>query len=957
MRLNLFKKSWSDDINDTNRSTIMPFCSMKKLMLAFAMVICSLLPLAAQDNIRITGTVLDKTDNEPIEQASIRILREKDSTYVKGLATDDAGKFLVTVTPGKYIINVSYLGYKESFIDVDASKRSVVMGDIFLSADGIMLGEAVVTAKAAEIAIKGDTIEYNADSYKVQPSAVVEDLLKKMPGAEVDSEGKITINGKEIKKILVDGKEFFTDDPKVASKNLPAAMVDKLQVLDRKSDMAQMTGFDDGNDETVINLTIKKNMKQGLYGSTTSGIGSDDRYGLSGIANYMHNDNQFTLMGGSNNTNNEGFTDNAGGSFRGLRTGGMNFGGGNGITQSTNGGFNFSMSPSDKLKWGGNSRGGTTENDVRTTKREEQFTTNNPRGNLFENTNSKGENKSDNIGMNLRFEWTPDSLTKVIFSPSLQYGKNRTSSVSDFLTTYENPNDSINWGNSTYFSEGETRSANARLEVSRTLGKKGRVLSLSVSGGFNDLDNDIDSWSKTNIRDSVGVDSQRLIDIHTKQNNNGYNWRAYLSYVEPIGRNNFIQFNYSYRNNHSVADQSTFRNDGLGNYTIVDSTATKNLKNDFINQEIGINFKSVRARYNYTIGVMLQPSKTDNWIITPKEESLISNNVLNYAPVAQFNYLWDKRHNLRIDYSGSTTQPTTTQLSSVRDESNPLNITYGNPNLKPTFSNRFRMRYQRFNPENASAIMLFGGFDFASNDIVAKTIRLDGGKQERTFDNMNGNWSTNLRLIMNRPLRNKKFSINSMSYGSYSRNNAYINADKNTSNNLTLAENIGLQYRSDLLDFGLRANIRYNNTKNSLDSIDDRTIYNYGGSFNTTLYLPNNIVLDTDLTYSANAGSTEGFILNEWLWNASISKQIFKAKNGTVKFTIYDILHQKTNVSQSFQAQSISESVTNVLQSYFMFSFIYRFQIFKGGAKMKDVDSDSGPRFGPPGGGGRPRRM
>lgn len=929
---------------------------MKKILLAFTLAIISLLPLAAQNNIRITGTVLDKADNDPIEQAGIRILREKDSTYVQGLATDDAGKFIVSISPGKYIISVSYLGYKQAFVNVDASKKSVVMDNIFLSADGIMLSEAVVTAKAAEIAIKGDTVEYNADSYKVQPSAVVEDLLKKMPGAEVDSEGKITINGKEIKKILVDGKEFFSDDPKVASKNLPAAMVDKLQVLDRKSDMSQMTGFDDGDDETVINLTIKKNMKQGLYGSTTSGLGSDDRYGLSGIANYMHNDNQFTLMGGSNNTNNEGFTDNAGNTFRGFRPSGINFGGGNGIIKSTSGGFNFSMTPSEKLKWGGNSRIGRTENDVITNSHVERFTPNDPKGNLFQNTNSIGINKSDNIGVNFRFEWTPDSLTKVIFTPSLQYGKNNASNTNDFLSSYANANDSINWGKSTYFSEGESKSANARLEVSRKLGKKGRVISFSVSGGFNKLDNDIENWSKKTTRQNASPDSISLIDIRTNQDNHGHNWRAYLSYVEPIGRNNFIQFNYSFRKNYSVADQNTYKNDGSDNYTIVDSTATKNLKNDFINQEIGINFKSVRAKYNYTIGVMLQPSKMDNWVITPKESAEISNSVLNYAPVAQFNYLWDKRHNLRLDYSGTTSQPSTTQLSSVRDESDPLNISYGNPNLKPTFSNRFRLRYQKFNPEKASAIMVFGGFDFASNDIVSRTYSFKGGRQESTFDNINGNWSTNLRLIINRPLRNKKFSINSMTYGSYARNNAYIDSLKNTANNLNLTESLGLQYRSELFDFGLRGNIRYTTTNNSLGDLQDRTIYNYGGSFNTTWYLPYNFVIDTDLNYSANAGTTQGFELNEWLWNASMSKQIFKAKNGTIKFSIYDILHQKTNISQSFRTESVSETITNVLESYFMVSFIYRFQIFKGGAKMTDMNNDSGPRFGPPGGGGRPSR-
>lgn len=921
---------------------------MKKLLFAFAMAFLALLPLTAQNNTQITGTVLDKADNSPVEHASIRILHAKDSSFVKGVATDDAGKFLISVSPGKYIISASYLGYKETFVNADVTKRSIVMENIYLSADGIMLNEAVATAKAAEIAIKGDTVEYNADSYKVQPSAVVEDLLKKMPGAEVDSEGKITINGKEIKKILVDGKEFFSSDPKVASKNLPAAIVDKLQVLDRKSDMAQMTGFDDGDDETVINLTVKKNMKQGLYGSTTTGAGSDGRYGLSGIANYMHNDNQFTLMGGSNNTNNEGFTDNIGNTFRGLRTGGMNFGGGNGIIQSTTGGFNFAMAPSNKFKWGGNIRVGGTENDLRI---------NNYEGGLFQRTNSRGVNKSDNVGVDLRFEWMPDLSTKIIFSPKLQYGQNKNSSKSDFWTTSQNLNDTINWGNSTYLSEGESRSASAKLEVSRRLGKKGRVISFSLSGGFDDLNNDIESWYKKTIRRGLDSDSLSIKDIRTNQNNEGHNWAAYISYVEPIGRNNFIQFNYSFKKNYSVADQNSFRNDGSGTYTIIDTTATKNLENNFVNQEIGINFKSVRDKYNYTVGVMLQPSNMDSWIITPKNKDEISNSVLNYAPVAQFNYLWDKRHNLRIDYSGTTTQPTTTQLSSVRDESNPLKVTYGNPNLKPSFNNRFRLRYQKFNPEKASAFMVFGGFSFSSNDIVSRTYLLDGGGQESTFDNINGNWSTNLRVIVNRPLRNKKFSLNSMSFGNYARNNGYVDLDKNTVNNLNLVESLGLQYRSELFDAGLRGTLRYATTGNSLKRFQDRTVYNYGGSFNTTWYLPYNFIIDTDLNYSANAGTTQGFELNEWLWNASMSKQIFKAKNGTIKFSLYDILHQRTSISQSFNSLFVSETITNVLESYFMVSFIYRFQMFKGGAKMTDMKDDSPPRFGHPGGGRPPHPM
>ncbi|MDU1906000.1 MAG: outer membrane beta-barrel protein [Dysgonomonas sp.] len=932
---------------------------MKRLLLLSVLLLFIVIDATSQNKNRITGTVYDNSTKEAIIQGGVRVLSPKDSTFVTGAATDLNGKFSVSVNPGNYIINISYIGYREEFLNIDATRRNVNLENIFLNDDGILLKEAVVTAKAAEIVVKGDTVEYNADSYKVQESAVVEDLLKKMPGAEVDSEGKITINGKEVKKILVDGKEFFSSDPKVASKNLPAQMVDKLQVLDRKTDMAQMTGFDDGEEETVINLTVKRGMKEGLFGNATAGAGNHDRYGISGLANYMRNDNQFTILANSNNTNNEGFTDNAGGSFRGMRGGGMNFGGQNGITKSTSGGGNFAITSSDKLKWGGNLRVGDTKNNVESNSFTQRYMADSlsTRGDQYENRKNVGESKSTNIGADLRFEWTPDSLTKVIFSPNIQYGKNRSFENSDYLTTYENPNDSVNWGRSRNFSEGNTTSASGRLEVSRKLNNKGRVLSFSISGGLSNTDYDGTNWSETYFRKELN-DSTSLIDQMFNQKNKSHNWRGYLSYVEPIGRNNFIQLNYSYRKNYTESDKETFLNDGTGYYSIIDTTSTKKLENNFVNQEIGVNFKSVRAKYNYTVGIAIQPSSSESWTITPSKQSKVSNNVVNFSPVAQFNYMWDKRHNLRLNYNGSTTQPTATQLSDVRDESDPMNITYGNPNLKPAFSNRFRIRYQKFNPEQASAFMAFGGFNFTTNDIVSTTLRHENGSQETTYKNINGNWETNLRVIFNRPLRNKKFSVNSMSYVRYSENNGFVNGNKNTAKTLNFMESAGLQFRSDFLDFGLRGNFNYSNTGNTISKQQDIRIYNYGGSFNTTAYLPHNFTIETDIAYSANSGTSQGYEKNEWLWNASVSKQIFKAKTGTIRFNIYDILQQRTNISQSASATQFRETITNTLNSYFMVSFSYKFQIFKGGAKMTDMDNGGyGGRGNRPPGGGPPRRF
>jgi hypothetical protein len=929
---------------------------MKRIIFAITVSIFFILPVLAQQKVQITGIVLDKSTREAIEQASVRVFNAKDSSYVAGTATNMNGKFSVSANPGRYILNISYLGYKNSYVNVNTTKGAASVGEILLSDDGILLNEAVVTAKAAEIAVKGDTIEYNADSYKVQESAVVEDILKKMPGAEVDSNGKITINGKEVKKILVDGKEFFSDDPKVASKNLPAAMVDKLQVLDRKSDMSQMTGFDDGEDETVINLTVKKGMKQGLFGNAYAGMGNHGRYEANAMINYMQNENQFTVLGGSNNTNNAGFSDFATNSFGGFRPPrGLVFGGNNGITKSSNGGFNFALNPSQKFKWGGNIRYGNTNNDVTTDSYTQNYISSDKGGDQYETKKSWGNNNSDNVGTNLRFEWRPDSSTTIIFKPNLQYNKNSNSQRSNYLTTHLEANDSINWGKSDYYSHGDGTSLSGELEVSRQLGKKGRVLSFSLAGGFNNLTNDGYNRSETYFSDPNTND--QLIDQIFKQKNKGHNWSGYVSYVEPISHNNFLQLTYSYKKNYSETDKITYNNDGSDNYSILDTASTKRLENNFINQQIELNFKSVRAKYNYTIGLALQPSNSDSWTISPDTAYKTTNKVLNFAPVAQFNYMWDKRTNLRLDYKGTTSQPSTTQLSSVPDLSDPLNITYGNPDLKPTFDNRFRIRFRKFNPEQASAFMLFGGFNFTMNDIVNYSIVDEQGKRESSYKNVNGNWGANLRMIINRPLRNKKFSVNSMTFGSYSQSNGFINGDKNTSKNFNFAESMGLEYRSDLFDFGLRGNFRYTNTGNSLAGQENRSIYNYGGNINTTVYLPYNFTLETDMNYAANSGYSNGFKQNEWLWNASLSKQIFKAKNGTIRFKIYDILQQRSNISQASSAQYLRETITNTIDSYFMVHFVYRFQIFKGGAKQGDMNTGGRGFRGGPGGGGHSIRM
>lgn len=884
----------------------------------------------------ISGILIDDASQEPISEANIRILAQKDSTYITGKASDKNGSFSIPIKNGDYIVHISYIGYTDVFTNtsITGKNNTVNLGTLSLREDGVLLSDALVTAKAPEIVVRGDTIEYNADSYKVTESAVIEDLLKRMPGVEIDADGKITVNGQDIKKILVDGKEFFSDDPKVASKNLPAKMVDKLQVLERRTDMSMMTGFDDGDEEMVINLTVKPGMKEGVFGNAFAGYGSQDRYEANAMVNYMRDSDQLTFLGGLNNTNNAGFSDLASAMFGGMgggRRGRGGWGGSSGITKSANGGLNFSKEFDEKFTLGGNVRYGDTDTDSKSNVYTQNLLSS---GNTFEREENRSNNYSQNINMDFRLEWEPDTMTKFIFRPNASFYNNNRTEIGNF-STVNAEGDTINHGDSEYFSKGTGKNIGGTLEASRRLGTTGRVLSFSIGGGMNDSENNGENLSSTLYN---GLRPDDIIDQRVKNTNSGNNLNLYASYVEPLGKNNFLQLSYNYRYNRSESDRDTRTKDTNGEYTLLDTAYSKRLENNFYNQNIELNFRASREKYNYMLGVSMQPSKSESK--TYKVESLeenVSQNVINFAPMAQFNYLWSRQKNLRLNYYGRTDQPSVNQLSSVVDISDPLNISYGNPDLKPAFNHSLRLRYRNFNPETNRSYMFMTNAGFTVNDIVSYRITdKDTGKKESTYENVNGNWNASARFMTNQPLGNIKFTMFSMTFASYNNANGFSNTEKNTSKRLNLGETLGVNYRSDLFDMSVRGNVSYNKVDNTLPGQQNQEYLNYGGRGETTIYLPFDFIIESDINYSTNSGYADGFEQKELLWNASFSKQLFKQKNGTIRFKIYDILKQKSDISRSVTSNYIRDTTTNTLTSYFMFHFVYRFNIFKGGSSASE---------------------
>ncbi|MDE6652950.1 MAG: TonB-dependent receptor, partial [Muribaculaceae bacterium] len=383
---------------------------MKQTIIALlAWITASLSALAYN----VTGVVVDE-ESQPMIKATVRVLHPKDSTAVKGALTNEKGEFRITdVANGSYLLEASYVGYSPIYKEITVKGKSLAVGTVSMAEDTKMLRDVTVTGIKTPIKVMEDTIEFNADSYKTQPNAVVEDLLKRLPGVDVGTDGKITANGKEVKKILVDGKEFFSDDPSAASKNIPVDLVDKLQVVDRKSDLARLTGVDDGEDETVINLTVKKGKNNGWFGNVDAGYGTDDRYDFNFNVNRFWNGNQLTLLGGANNINNPRFGDR-GGDFR-------RFGGRSGLLTSRSVGLNFNVGNEEILRVGGDLMYSYSKTDNRTRSDKQTFFQD---YNSYDNTMRNAKDELNSLSGNFRLEWKPDSFNTLDFRPNFEVKSN-----------------------------------------------------------------------------------------------------------------------------------------------------------------------------------------------------------------------------------------------------------------------------------------------------------------------------------------------------------------------------------------------------------------------------------------------------------------------------------------------------------------------------------------------------
>mgnify|MGYP003096400738 FL=1 len=932
----------------------------------------------------VTGTVLDGGDKSPVMQATVQILSLKDSTMVKGNVSDLDGNFALSVRPGKYLLKISYIGYTTFFrqIEMTRNKPRLNVGNIELQADAIMLGEAVVVAQAPEVTAAEDTLVYNSSAYRVPEGSALEELVKKLPGAEVDENGKITINGKEIKKIMIDGKEFFADDPNIAMKNLPVNIIDKVRAYDKQSDLARATGIDDGEEETVLDLSVKPGMNKGWFGNADLAAGTEDRYSGKIMLNRFWGDNQFTVIGSMNNVNDQGYP-GGGGGFR--------WGGQNGLTAIKMGGFNFSTT-SEKLETGGSVNFNYKDADIISKQASETFVSSD--NSSFQNALIAQRNKNTALTADFRIEWRPDTMTMLLVRPRLSYGDTNNTESSNSGTFNAEPQNTtdeliaaIQEGNLTdlmaeenivntiirnSLSKSSDFNVGGSVMFNRRLGKAGR--NINFRGTYNYTNSSSEQFSTSETEYFQMTDEERLEILNryisTPTLNN--NFSARVSYSEPIFKGGFLQFSYNFQYRYSTTDNSTYTmpNDWTidngygGEYTgVLDKENSKSAHYTYYNHQAELALRWIREKMRLNVGVSFQPQKTELSYKKGDLDTVTVRNVFNFTPTLDFRYKFNKTSQLRINYRGRSSQPSMTDLLPVEDTTDPLNIRRGNPGLKPSFTNSFRAFYNTFNTETQRGMVAHVSFSNTMNSVSSRRVYNETtGGYITTPENINGNWNLFSMLGSNTALRNKKYTINTFTTASYNNIVSYIsdntettNDDRNKTRQLRLGERLRGTYRTDWWEVSLNGSLNYTHSRNNYQEQNNMDTYDFSYGASTNIRLPWNMSIATDLSQNSRRGYSDNSMnRDELIWNAQISQDFLKGNAATVSIQFYDILRNQSNVSRAITAAMRSDTEYNAIYSYCMVHFIYRLNLFggKNGGPSMGGPHGRGPGFGP-----RPHRF
>ena len=964
-----------------------PMTGKTSILAQVAIFICVLLfPLSAfaQNSFTIKLKLIDAKTSEPVGYATTSLTvkgAEKASSFVM---TNEKGEAALNkVLKGTYVVKAELMGYTafEQEVVVD---RNIDLGEIKMAEDVTVLDAASVSAVGNPIIVKKDTIEYSASSFKTSDNDMLEELLKKLPGVEVGTDGSITANGETITKIMIDGKEFFLDDPQLASKNIPAKIIEKVKVVEKKSDQALFTGIDDGQEETIIDLSIKPGMMDSMFGNMMAGGGydlpsknsdmNDPRFQAAAMIGRFSDHGQISVILNGNNTNNRGFNDVAGGMMQDMRGGGMGRGG-SGISTSWMGGLNGAWDLFDgDMELSGNYLYNRSESLVE--EESSRLTYMNDGSRLL--NNNEGTNVSFSLGhrFGIRLDHEFSKNTSLLFEPQFNFGSGRYSEHSEFNT------DRIFEGDTTHTNKGFTDNtgnnrnwtASGTALLRQKLGKQGRTVSVNLRYNFRNnemvgLNQSLTHSDKDNdgVWDADPEVVNQLIDRTSK--NSSLNGR--LVYTEPLGHGMSLEANYQYGWNLSKSNKLAYNSGNLNdpididattltyqeNGAVLDTTYSNEILNRTITQRGGISFNYQKKKIRAQLGLSVNP--TDTYNNTDGKE--YSSYVVNWSPQANINYDFNDYAFMRIRYNGRSNQPSTSQLMPVPDNSDPLNVSLGNPYLEPYFNHNINANFRYTNKETFFSMNGQIGAGMVDNAITNAKWYDQVGAQYSIPVNGPGTYSANGRLMLNSPIGKSDFSIYSNTNANYNESTSFIGKDgldsgkyynaetaefdyqafhedypdlnkadeaftANKTQTMSVMQRLRLTYRTDLVELVLGGRTRMSKSWYTIANANVNPTWSNQVEFSMNWTIPCGLNIIADADYNWYNGYTTPQP-DEIIINAEITQLLLNNKL-TIALKAYDILGQSKNLSVSDSSNYHLETRNNTLGRYVILSLTYRFGDF-----------------------------
>jgi hypothetical protein len=902
-------------------------------------------------NLSISGQLSD----QPIIFANVILLKQLDSTLITGATSDVDGNFKIeNIQPGKFIIKIVYLGYEDLYLNKEVTNASLSLGKLVLKDKMTKLKEVTVVTSVTPVIQKGDTTQINASAFKTNPDATSEDLVTKMPGITMQ-DGKVQAHGESVQKVLVDGKEFFGDDASAVLKNLPAEVVDKIQIFDKKSDQSQFTGIDDGNTMKTINIITKSQFKNGMFGKVYGGYGYDAKWKGGLNLNFFKDKRRITILASSNNINEQNFsTDDLLGvvssSGGGGRSGGGGQGGGrpgqsndgsnflvdqkNGFNTTHSFGINYAnqwkkvdFSGSYFLNYSDNS---TISNSFR------KYILGRSEGLTYTEDNNRTSTNINNR-MNFKIDWKIDSLNSILIQPKISvqqnnannilFGENIQSSSPVSVTNNSNKSDQIG--------------INSSLPIlyRHSFSKKGRTLSLNLTPSYNqNKGNTSLNTSSQYFSDTLSIDSLNQL---ANLNVNGLTLSSNIVYTEPLNDKNLLMFNYGNNFNKNSSDKAT--NNVFGpndSYSSFDTILSNKFNSVYQSHSLGTSYQYQKAKLNFNVGVSYQYALLTSEQAFPYNYNL-SKTFNSILPNARLIYKFSSKKNLRIFYRSSNNAPSVNQLQNVINNSNPLQLSTGNQNLKQDFQNAINMRYASSNTEKSTSffILLSGSitqnyivnstFIASADTTVAPGIILSKGSQLSKPVNENGYFTVRSFNNYSFPLSKLKSNLNLNIGGTYTRSPGMVNQQLTYTYNSNVGVGFALSSNiSEKIDFTLSSNTTYNNTSNSLQTSLNSNYYNQATKFKIQAMPWKMLVLQTELNHTYNSGLSKNYNQNYLLWNAAIGYKFLKNNLGELRLSVFDILKQNNSIVRNTASTYYEDVKTNVLQQYFLLIFTYNIKQF-----------------------------